>query len=92
MSQSSEPLRQSSVLSYTSCETRGTERKSWRDSTISALEKVVSNSSRGEGACVKSEKGNGLQISAPVQGSFKHMEGAFVFGERWEEGDVGRAV
>jgi hypothetical protein len=73
------------------CGTRDTQR-SWRDSTMSALDKVVVE----EGPKLSS----GLQISAPVEGSFKHVDGAFVgqekfvFGDGWadEDEDIGRAT
>jgi hypothetical protein len=81
---SDEPLTPTSVFNWGSCGTRGAGR-SWRDSTISALDKVIKNSGNEEAVYVKLESRGGLQISAPVKGSFKHVDGAFVSGERWED-------
>jgi hypothetical protein len=94
--QHSTPDTPISALSCTTCETRNTER-SWRDSTISALDKVVV-----EDDSETPKLSSGLQISAPIEGSFKHVDGAFirarttspfVFGDGWEEEDenIGRA-
>jgi hypothetical protein len=80
-----------SALSDTSCETRGVERSSWRDSTISALEKAVRYSGSDDGVHVRLGNRDELRISAPIQGTFEHVDGAFVFGGRCEE-DVGMAV
>lgn len=76
--------------------------RSWRDSAISALEKVggeeeeIGKSTSGNG---RLKKGAGkLMISGPVEGSFRHVDGTFVgkgkeraepfvFGDRWDDDD-----
>lgn len=67
-----------------SCGTKCTER-SWRDSTISALEKIASVGEEGKG----DEGLNGLQISSPVQRTFVHLDGSGFSGR---EGDRGGEV
>jgi hypothetical protein len=80
-----------------SCGTSKTER-SWRDSTISALDKVVAEPS--EDSCDGRQLSNGLQISGPVGGSFKHVDWGFVgqgtssfmFGDSWDDESIGQAT
>ena len=64
----------------------GLKERSWRDSTLSALDRIVEREGvdeevgkedGGEG----SEKGGGVggfKISPPLVGSFRHVDGAFV--------------
>jgi hypothetical protein len=56
---------------------RGSEwsERSWRDSTVSALESI-----EFEGEDRGGRNGNReiVMISGPVEGSFKHVDGAFV--------------
>jgi hypothetical protein len=86
-STSSGPSSPTSLSSRVSSGTRSTER-SWRESTISALERVVT-SGGGQESDAK-EKGNGrVKISGPVEGSFVHVDGAFVDGRPFVFGDAG---
>ncbi|OAL00759.1 hypothetical protein IQ06DRAFT_370145 [Phaeosphaeriaceae sp. SRC1lsM3a] len=91
----------SAPISPISVKSSWTER-SWRDSAISALEKVggeeeeIGKSTSGNG---RLKKGAGkLMISGPVEGSFRHVDGTFVgkgkeraepfvFGDRWDDDD-----
>jgi hypothetical protein len=61
------------VVSWGS-EWSGRTERSWRDSTISALERVGFEGDKEE----KKGDRDSLVISKPVDGSFRHVDGAFV--------------
>jgi hypothetical protein len=63
--------------SYMGSRTQSSER-SWRDSTISVLDKIVSNGEERDARFTKGSKLHGMRISGPVSGSFVHVDGAFV--------------
>lgn len=59
-------------------------RSSWRNSTISALEKVVASVEVSGDEDPKREFRSGLRISRPLPGSFEHVDGAFLTGDKDE--------
>lgn len=89
---SATPISANPALSRATCRTHHSGR-SWRESTISALDRVIVEEGGTNGTLdgTKSEQwkeDEELSIGSPVTESFRHIDGASVQLQRDEEGDV----